>query len=181
MFTWKFDMNAGTLCLAGDSVIRDLRHLNMRVLRLQHCVDFGDSMPDLNALHDTLMVLKNTVSLLIDCATDKKQEDVEHLIAAPIRNELELMLQLYVSNTEPDHDFASLRLCAHMLKHLKYLQLKYYLRYVKLCHNDHVKTFRHVVNIFVLPSNKLYDYIVYQLRSMLALCEQMTDRLSAFN
>ncbi|ACI28837.1 agip136 [Agrotis ipsilon multiple nucleopolyhedrovirus] len=178
------NMNAGTLCLAADSVIRELRHLNMRVLRLQQCVDFNDPLPDLDALRDTLGVIKSTLNLLIDCATDKASsadDEVDNLISSPIRNELELMMQLYTANGKADDDeFPCLKLCSYMLKHLKYLQLKYYLRYVKLCHNDHVKTFTHVVNIFVLPSNKHYDHIVYQLRLMVELCNQIAVRLAAF-
>ncbi|AAZ38295.1 ORF-129 [Agrotis segetum nucleopolyhedrovirus A] len=173
-------MNAGTLCLAGDSLIRDLRILNLQVLRLQHYVDFGDAMPDVNALRDTLAVLKNRLKLLLDCATDKSIDLVDNLISPPIRKELAFMLEAYASNNVPDYDFTYLKLCVHMLKHLKYLQLKYYLNYVSVYDNDHVKTFTHVLDIFVPPTHELYDHIVYELRSMLALCDQIAERLSSF-
>ncbi|AIZ48683.1 asb126 [Agrotis segetum nucleopolyhedrovirus B] len=173
-------MNAGTLCLAGDSLIRDLRILNLQVLRLQHYVDFGDAIPDVDALRDTLTVLKRRLKLLIDCATDKSSDLIDNLISAPIRSELEFMLQAYASNSSVPDDFTYLKLCVYMLKNLKYLRLKYYLHYVNVYDNDHVKTFTHLLNIFVPSTHRLYDHVVFELHNMLALCDRIAERLSSF-
>jgi hypothetical protein len=177
-------MIAGTLCLAADSVTYELRKINMRVLRLQHAADFGDPIADIVAIEDSLSTVTKQYDALLCAATNKDQHDeqIAKFISSPVRNELELMLQLYVEdNNQPAADnFLVLRSCMFMMRNHCYMRPMYYKRYLEVCGGDHVKTFTHIMDLFVTPQHKLYKHLVRELHLKRAFCDQVSTRLSAF-
>ena len=178
-------METGTLCLILDSIMQDLRFVNKQVLLLQHYVDCEEPVPDLEGFTNTLNNTKRTLYELLDCAKNNKSvKKLEHLISCKTRNELEYMLSNYVhscvNDEKPDFDYVFIKTCAYLAKNVRYLKLKYYGDYLKNNKNDHVKTFMHIVDIFVRYDDACYRHMLDTIRKMIALSEKIDVRLSTF-
>ncbi|QNV47837.1 ac114-like protein [Alphabaculovirus altersperidaniae] len=180
-------MASGLVCLALDSVTRDLRFVNKQTLLLQHYVDFEESVPDLNGLTNSLHNVKRSFNRLLSCVGGNGGEGADNLhdlISHYTRNEVEYMLMNYVQScTEekrPDFDYIFIKTCAYMLQNVKYMKFKHYAQYLKNFKGNHVETFVHIVDLFVRPNTLCWNYLLSRIRKMLVLCEKIDIALTIF-
>ncbi|AIE47844.1 orf129-like protein [Peridroma alphabaculovirus] len=174
-------MNAGILCLVGDSVEYQLSKLNQRVLRLQHYLDFDEPLPDLQPFEDELYTITANYERLI-AATNHPfaATALDSLVSSATRNELEYMLRRYLKEDDDDFECPALTLSLHMLKNAPKMRRKYFRNYLRMYDDDHVKTFVHMVDMFVPPADPEYKRIVTTLRQRRLLCDRIASRLVAF-
>ncbi|AXU41715.1 ORF120 [Spodoptera eridania nucleopolyhedrovirus] len=177
-------LDYGSVCLALDSVLRDLRFVNKQTLLLPHYVDFEEKMPDLNIFAVALDNVKKSLDRLENSLLAKDHGDLNDLISHQIRNELEFMLMNYVesgkNDAEPDFDYMYIKTCVYMVKNLKQMKMRHYGDHLNAFKGDHVKTFLHVVDINVSMKSLCWDYMMQKVKNMRRLCEKIDARLAEF-
>lgn len=176
--------DSGSVCLALDSVLKDLRFVNKQTLLLQHYVDFDEKIPDLDIFVCTLDNVKKSLDRLENVMKHKDTTSVDDLISRHIRNELEFMLMNYAdsdkNDTQPDFDYVLIKTCVYMVKHLKQMKMKHYGHYLKSFKNDYVKAFIDVVDINLHRDSSCLNYLLHKINHTRELCKRIDARLTAF-
>jgi hypothetical protein len=179
-------MKTGIVCIAIDSVTHTLRKINMDILRLQHVVDFGDTLPEIAPLAERLSDAMKQYEMLLAYAVSKQDtckpfdDDIEKCIVQPIRDDLKKLLELHLAESKNLSPFMALPLCSYMVQNQNFMRPKYFKRYMEVCGHDYVKTFIHITDLFVTRNHDLYDHLLRELRARRDFCDQMSSRLSAF-
>ncbi|QEI03559.1 hypothetical protein [Spodoptera cosmioides nucleopolyhedrovirus] len=176
-------LNSGSVCLALDSVLKELRFVNKQTLLLSHYADFEEKMPDLNIFIVALDNVKRSLDR-IEKALSAKEEDLNDLVSHHIRNELEFMLMNYMesgkNDVQPDFDYMYIKTCVYMVKNLKQMKTIQYGNHLNAFKGDHVKTFIHIVDINASTNSPCWNYLVEKVKSTRRLCEKIQNRLAEF-
>nr|QKO28843.1 hypothetical protein [Spodoptera exigua multiple nucleopolyhedrovirus] len=180
-------MDGGSVCLALDSVLKDLRFVNKQTLLLPHYADFDEKMPDLDIFSCTLDSVKKSLDHIENVMLRKdttNKMSLDDLISRHTRSELEFMLMNYVdsdrNDTQPDFDYVYIKTCVYMVRHLKQMKMKHYGQQLKCFKNDHVKAFIHVVDINLPRDSSCWNHLLQKINRTRELCKRIDARLAEF-
>ncbi|QNV47836.1 ac112/133-like protein [Alphabaculovirus altersperidaniae] len=177
-------MNAGVLCLAIDSVALNLRRLHGSVIRGYYCVDYELPLPDMVDLRNKLDVIRYNVEYLTDYAKNNLHVadiHVNAMVSAAITDELDMMLKNFTNQKDGDQKYLFIKTCQYVIMQSNNFNINNYLSHLKINKFHHVSTFVNMVNVHVLPTSRLFPYLIRQLGFLRRLCNKTQLHIAELN
>ncbi|WBB27245.1 hypothetical protein [Mythimna sequax nucleopolyhedrovirus] len=185
-------MEVGTLSLAMDSLIYNLRNINRRLFYLQHCQDFQTPINndeivrielDLNTISGNFDFLNVNV-IEQKCDNQTTLTKTQSMINDGVRNDLAMKLWEHIGVSTINPDYISLPNCIYVLENKKQLNTTNFIK--RLANKDNVgdkdlvEMFEYLTHLYVGRQDSIVAHIVQNLRDKRALCNELQDRLYNF-
>jgi hypothetical protein len=182
-------MDVGTLSMATDSLVFELRIINKQLFCLQQRADFQDPIDnDVDRVELALDSVTKNFDFLINVVADKRDDEVTKqkmklIVKEAIFNELAMKLREHIEATEDNFDFLALKNCTHILENKKQLQPSHFQKRLEKKHVDDdalVEMFLYLTYLYVSPHENVTAHVVQDLRSKRELCDELAKRLANF-
>lgn len=183
-------MDVGTLSMAIDSLVFELRIINKQLFCLQQRADFQEPLGnDVDRVQLALDSVTKNFDFLINVVVDNKRDDeaakqkMKLIVKEAIHNELAMKIREHIGATKDDFDYVALKNCTHILKNKKQLQPSHFQKRLEKKPVDDgalVEMFLYLTYMYVSPHENVTVHVVQDLHSKRALCDELAKRLANF-